>query len=82
MIEEDSRDSDEVKEAIRQSRKLKTGLSGNDPEIKYLEKKRQAAATLIEEKEKAIKKGLMSKIASLEEENADELMKKALDLDI
>ena len=58
MIEEDSRDSDEVKEAIRQSRKLKTGLSGNDPEIKYLEKKRQAAATLIEEKEKAIKKGL------------------------
>lgn len=47
-----------------------------------MEKKRLAASNLIEEKEKAIKKGLMSKIASLEEENADDMMKKALELDI
>lgn len=53
QLEEDSRDSEGTREAIRQSQKLRNGLV-TDPEARYLEKKRQAAASLLEEKEKAI----------------------------
>lgn len=53
QLEEDSRDSEGTREAIRQSQKLRNGLVA-DPEARYLEKKRQAAASLLEEKEKAI----------------------------
>lgn len=82
QLDDDSRDSDEVREAIRQSQKLRSGLTSTDPESRYLEKKRQAANTLLEEKEKAIQKGLMNKLAQLEEENADQLMKQALDMNV
>jgi hypothetical protein len=47
-----------------------------------MEKKRIAAAELLEEKERAIKRGLKSKIANLEGEAADTMLKKALELDV
>lgn len=82
QIGEDSRDSDGVKEALRQSQLLRKGLAPADPDSKYLEKKRQIATNLLEEKEKAIQKGLMTKLAALEAENADEMMKRALDMNV
>lgn len=81
-LEDDSRDSDETREAIRQAQKIKSGQVNTDPESRYLEKKRQAAQNLLEEKEKAIQKALASKMARLEQENADEMMKRALDLNV
>jgi len=52
------------------------------PEQKYAEKKREAAVKLLEQKEKAIQKALATKMQQYSGQQADELLARALELEI
>ena len=61
---------------------LDQGLTGLSADQRYLQKKKDAALKLLEEKEKAIKKGLQNKLEKFQENVAEDLLHKALELDI
>ena len=81
-INEDSGDSQTLQDAIRQQKMLETGLTGLSPDQKYLLKKKEAAQALLEQKEKAIQEGLKAKLENYQEDVAEELIQKALNLDV
>jgi len=56
--QDDSQTSEQVGNAMRQAHLLEKELAGMSPEQKYTLKKREAAAKLMEQKEKAIQKAL------------------------
>ena len=57
-MSESSGDSENLKDAIRQSKMIESGLTGMSPDQRYMAKKRDEAIKLMEQKEKLIKKGL------------------------
>lgn len=73
MVEE-SNDSDQVKKAIYQANLLDKGIIGVSPDQRYIQRKKEAAEQLIQEKEKVIQEQLNSKIRNLEKELADEVL--------
>jgi hypothetical protein len=73
MVEE-SNDSDQVKKAIYQANLFDKGIIGVSPDQRYIQRKKEAAEQLIQEKEKVIQEQLNSKIRNLEKELADEVL--------
>ena len=53
-IVEESNDSDQVKKAIYKANLLDKGIIGVNPDLRYIQRKKEAAEQLIQEKEKVI----------------------------
>jgi hypothetical protein len=69
--------SREMKDAKMQLDRLKRQRE-DEPEVRYLKKKKEYAAKLMKEKEKAIERGLRERMSEMEGEMVDELMQAAL----
>ena len=61
---------------------LDKGIIGVSPDQRYIQRKKEAAEQLIQEKEKVIQEQLNSKIRNLEKEMADEVLQQALEIDV
>lgn len=82
QLNEDSGDSDEVREALRKAQMLEKGLTGLSPDQRYIARKTDVALALMEQTQKAIKAGLENKLKSYKAQMADELLNKARGIDI
>lgn len=56
--------------------------AGDQPETKYLNKKREFVRQLMTEKREAIERGVKAELSRLEGEMVDDMMRTALDLDV
>lgn len=78
----ESGDSEGVKQALNQAHLYDKGLIGQSADTKYVQRKKEAAQKLMQEKERVINEQLQHKLKGLESEVADEVLKQALDLDV
>jgi hypothetical protein len=77
-----SDDSLTVREAKAQIRDLASSSIGQSTKMKDIDRKKKTAQKLIDEKERAVRKGLERKLRDLEGDQADKILKQALNLDV
>ena len=79
----ESQDSLNIQKAKDQLRDIKDGrIGGQQPETKYINKKREYVRKLMKEKHSAIEKGVKDKIQNYESEMIDEMLQAAINLDV
>ena len=68
-----------VKEEIRA---VRDGKYGNQPETKYINKKKDYVRQLMKEKQEAVERGVKEKMKNYENDMVDEMLQAALNLDV